>query len=149
VNNTAALTLKMTLQLFNESFLNAADYAPDRPYSRNSAFLTGSRSAPIRRAVLSRVSRRPAARLSYWTQGSLVLSGGTNNTQINTGLGYPWRNYLFMLVRSAGTRANGELDWPDPLLGLKFEANMLLLPVPAHPLESPDGAGLFTAWPEH
>ena len=31
-----------------------------------------------------------------------------------------------MLIRSAGTRANGELDWPDPLIGLKFEANMLI-----------------------
>ena len=30
-----------------------------------------------------------------------------------------------MLVRSSGTRANGELDWPDPIIGLKFEANML------------------------
>jgi hypothetical protein len=66
-----------------------------------------------------------AGTTQYWTQGSLPLSGGTNNIQLNTALGYPWRSYLFMLVRSAGTRANGQADWPDPVIGIKFEANML------------------------
>jgi len=27
---------------------------------------------------------------------------------------------------SGGSRANGETNWPDPLIGLKFEANMIL-----------------------
>src|SRR5262249_14905582 len=62
----------------------------------------------------------------YWTMGNLTLSAGANNIQVGTGLGYLWRTYLWMLVRSAGTRANGELDWPDPLTGIKFEANMLV-----------------------
>jgi hypothetical protein len=30
------------------------------------------------------------------------------------------------LYDSGGTRATGETDWPDPLTGLKFEANFLL-----------------------
>lgn len=63
----------------------------------------------------------------YWTQGSVpVAAAGTINQQLITGLGYPFRAYLFMYVDTNGTRATGETDWPDPLIGLKFEANFLL-----------------------
>jgi hypothetical protein len=68
-----------------------------------------------------------AGATQYWTQGNQPpLGAGTNNIQLPPGLGYPWRMYLFELVRTAGTRANGALDFPDPLVSLKFEANMLL-----------------------
>jgi hypothetical protein len=62
----------------------------------------------------------------YWTQGSIPVPAGTINSQLITGLGYPFREYLFLLYDSGGTRATGETDWPDPLTGLKFEANFLL-----------------------
>lgn len=62
----------------------------------------------------------------YWTQGSLPAPAGTINSQLITGLGYPFRQYLFMLYDSGGTRSVGESDWPDPVTGLKFEANFLL-----------------------
>jgi hypothetical protein len=62
----------------------------------------------------------------YWTQGSIPAPAGTINSQLITGLGYPFREYLFVLYDSGGTRATGESDWPDPLQGLKFEANFLL-----------------------
>lgn len=66
----------------------------------------------------------------YWTQGSVSGLGGTINQQLITGLGYPFREYLFMNRGSDGTRATGETNWPDPLIGLKFEANMLLSNLP-------------------
>lgn len=47
-----------------------------------------------------------------------------------TGLGYPFREYLFLLRDATGSRATGETNWPDPLIGLKFEANMLLSNMP-------------------
>lgn len=62
----------------------------------------------------------------YWTQGSIPVPAGTINSQLITGLGYPFREYLFVLYDSGGTRSVGESDWPDPLTGLKFEANFLL-----------------------
>jgi hypothetical protein len=62
----------------------------------------------------------------YWTQGSIPVPAGTINSQLITGLGYPFREYFFILYDSGGTRATGETDWPDPLTGLKFEANFLL-----------------------
>jgi hypothetical protein len=62
----------------------------------------------------------------YWTQGSIAAPAGSINSQLITGLGYPFREYLFLLYDSGGTRATGETDWPDPLIGLKFEANFLL-----------------------
>jgi hypothetical protein len=63
----------------------------------------------------------------YWTQGSVTVAGATTiNQQLITGLGYPFREYIFIYYDIGGTRATGETDWPDPLIGLKFEANFLL-----------------------
>lgn len=124
VNNTAALTLKMTTNAQATVFTQV-------PSVNGSLRVRGTQQfywEPKRADKAGRpIQAEPpaAGTTQYWTQGSLVLSSGTNNTQINTALGYPWRNYLFMLVRSSSTRANGEADWPDPLIGLKFEANLL------------------------
>src|SRR5262245_28055626 len=125
VNNTAALTLVMSTNTSANLFTTPPTSAPTVRISGTQVFYwepkaTDKQGRPI--------SKRPVAAgtTQYWTQGNVVLSGGTNNAQLNTGLGYPWRNYLFMLVRSSGTRANGELDWPDPLIGVKFEANLLV-----------------------
>lgn len=61
----------------------------------------------------------------YWTQGSIPIAGaGQINQQLITGLGYPFRSYLFAYY--AATRAAGETNWPATLTGLKFEANYLL-----------------------
>lgn len=61
----------------------------------------------------------------YWTQGSIPIAGaGQINQQLITGLGYPFRSYLFAYY--AATRAAGETAWPTTLTGLKFEANFLL-----------------------
>jgi hypothetical protein len=124
VNNTASLTLVMTLNA-SASLYSAAPTNPPSVRIRGTQLFywepkkTDKAGRPISQ------SPPAAGTTQYWTQGNLSLSGGTNNIQVGTALGYPWRNYLFMLIRSAGTRANGELDWPDPLIGLKFEANML------------------------
>ena len=83
------------------------------------------------RRKISRVARFRAPRqrngtTQYWTQGSFPIPAGTINSQLITGLGYPFRCYFFLLYDSGGTRATGETDWPDPMTGLKFEANFLL-----------------------
>ena len=125
VNNTAALTLQMTVN-------NSANLYTTAPTTFGSLRVRGTQVFYWEPKATDKqgrpISDQPPASgtTQYWTQGSLPLSGGTNNTQINTALGYPWRSYLFMLVRSSGTRANGAQDWPDPLIGLKFEANMLV-----------------------
>lgn len=124
VNNTAALTLVMTMNTSANLFSTPPTSAPSVRIRGTQVFYWEPKKADKQGRP---ISGRPlaAGTTQYWTLGNLLLAGGTNNQQLNTGLGYPWRNYLFMLVRSAGTRANGELDWPDPLIGLKFEANML------------------------
>lgn len=75
-----------------------------------------------------RIAGQPPANgtTQYWTQGSIPAPAGAINAQLITGLGYPFRVYMFILYDSGGTRATGETDWPDPLIGLKFEANFLL-----------------------
>lgn len=67
----------------------------------------------------------------YWTQGSVAANPGTLNQQLITGLGYPFRSYLFMLragasSTSASSRVAGDTAWPATFNSLKFEANMLL-----------------------
>jgi hypothetical protein len=125
VNNTAALTLVMTYNTSGNLFSAAPTSAPSVRIRGTQVFYWEPKKTD--RAGRPIAQSPPAAGTTqYWTQGNLTMSGGTNNTQLNTALGYPWRNYVFMLVRSSGTRANGELDWPDPITGIKFEANMLV-----------------------
>jgi hypothetical protein len=124
VNNTAALTLVMSLNTSTALFATPPTSAPSVRIRGTQLFYWEPKATDKAGRQIN--AKPPAAGTTqYWTQGNLPLSGGTNNIQVGTALGYPWRSYLFMLVRSAGTRANGELDWPDPLIGLKFEANML------------------------
>jgi len=125
VNNTAALTLVMSYNTSANLFSTPPTTLPSVRIRGTQVFYwepkkSDKQGRPIAGKPLA------AGTTQYWTQGSQTLSSGTNNQQLNTGLGYPWRNYLFMLIRSAGTRANGELDWPDPLIGIKFEANLLV-----------------------
>jgi hypothetical protein len=125
VNNTAALTLVMATNSSANLFTTPPTTFPTVRVRATQVFYwepkaTDRQGRPIQGKPLA------SGTTQYWTQGNLALTGGTNNQQLPTGLGYPWRSYLMMLVRSAGTRANGELDWPDPLIGLKFEANMLV-----------------------
>lgn len=124
VNNTAALTLVMSMNTSAALFSTPPTSAPSvRIRGTQLFYWEPKRSDKAGRPIAQ--SPPAAGTTQYWTQGSMPLSGGTNNIQLNTALGYPWRTYLFMLVRSAGTRANGQADWPDPMIGIKFEANML------------------------
>lgn len=124
VNNTAALTLVMSTNTSSNMFTTPPTSAPSVRIRGTQVFYwepkaTDKQGRPISKKPMA------AGTTQYWTMGNLPFSGGANNQQVNTGLGYPWRNYIWMLVRSAGTRAQGELDWPDPITGIKFEANML------------------------
>lgn len=124
VNNTAALTLVMSVNQSATLFTTPPTNPPSVRIRGTQLFYWEPKGMD---KAGRQINQKPPASgtTQYWTQGNLPLSGGTNNIQVGTALGYPWRSYLFMLVRTAGTRANGELDWPDPLIGLKFEANML------------------------
>jgi hypothetical protein len=124
VNNTAALTLVMSVNTSASLFTTPPTSAPSVRIRGTQLFYWEPKKADKAGRPIAQ-SPPAAGTTQYWTQGSLPLSGGTNNIQVGTALGYPWRTYLFMLVRNAGTRANGQLDWPDPLIGIKFEANML------------------------
>ena len=124
VNNTASLTLKYSL--------NATATVFSTPTGTLSVRVRGSQSfywEPKKADKQGRpISGQPpaAGTTQYWTQGSVAIAGsGLINQQLITALGYPFREYLFLLRDNAGSRANGETNWPDPLIGLKFEANML------------------------
>lgn len=125
VNNTASLTLKITTAPLSNTFTTATGTLSLSVKGTQSFYFQPRKAdkmgAPIQGAP-------PAAGTTqYWTQGSLAIAGsGTINSQLITGLGYPWREYLFLMRDATGSRSAGETNWPDPLVGLKFEANFLL-----------------------
>lgn len=122
VNNTATLTVIIALNGATTAFTGATAW---------SVRIRGTQEfywEPRKRDSQGReIAGAPPAKgtTQYWTQGSIPISAaGTINQQLITGLGYPFRSYAFMYV--ATTRASGETNWPDPLIGLKFEANFLI-----------------------
>jgi hypothetical protein len=131
VNNTASLTLKMSQ---NTLATTSGPFATNFP-TASALRVRGSQRfywEPKKADKQGRpIQGSPPASgtTQYWTQGSVpIAAAGTINQQLITGLGYPWRQYLFAYYDNSGvpSRANGEAAWPDPILGIKFEANMLL-----------------------
>jgi hypothetical protein len=121
VNNTATLTLIIQLNSAVTAFTGATAW---------SVRIRGTQEfywEPRKKDAQGRdIAGAPPAKgtTQYWTQGSVPISAaGTINQQLITGLGYPFRCYILEYV--ATTRASGETNWPDPLIGLKFEANFL------------------------
>lgn len=123
VNNTASLTLRFSLNPTTSIF--------GTPTGTLLMRVRGSQSFYWEPKQVDKqgnpISTEPpaAGTTQYWTQGTTTLGAGTANQPINTGLGYPWRMYGYLLRDAGGSRANGETNWPDPLIAQKFEANMI------------------------
>jgi len=124
VNNTASLTLRMTLNPTATVFTTPTGVLSVR-IKGSQSFYWEPKQADKQGNPIS--GQPPASGTTqYWTQGSFGIAGaGVINAQLVTGLGYPWRSYGFLYRDNTGARAGGETNWPDPLIGLKFEANML------------------------
>jgi hypothetical protein len=131
VNNTASLTLKITQ---NTLATASGPFATNFP-TASAVRIRGTQRFYWEPKKADKQGRPiqgspPAAGTTqYWTRGSVpIAAAGTINQQLITGLGYPWRMYLFVYYDNSAvpSRANGEGGWPDPVLGIKFEANMLI-----------------------
>ena len=124
VNNTATLTVLMTLNAATTAFTGATAWSV-RVRGLQEFYWEPRKADKQGREI---AGAPPAnGTTQYWTQGSIpIAAAGTINQQLITGLGYPFRSYLFLYRDATGSRANGESNWPDPLIGLKFEANFLL-----------------------
>lgn len=124
VNNTATITLLMTLNSAVTAFTGATAWSV-RVRGMQEFYWEPRKQDKQGRQIAG--SPPAKGTTQYWTQGSIpIAAAGVINQQLITGLGYPFRNYLFLYRDSTGSRANGETAWPDPLQGLKFEANFLL-----------------------
>jgi hypothetical protein len=124
VNNTASLTVLMVTNTASTALAGALTASSLRVRGMQEFYWEPRKQDKQGRAI---AGQPPAnGTTQYWTQGSIPAPAGTINSQLITGLGYPFREYLFLLYDSGGTRATGETDWPDPLTGLKFEANFLI-----------------------
>jgi hypothetical protein len=124
VNNTATITVLMTLNAATTAFTGATVWSV-RVRGLQEFYWEPRKADKQGRPI---AGAPPAnGTTQYWTQGSIpIAAAGTINQQLITGLGYPFREYLFLYRDASGSRANGESNWPDPLIGLKFEANFLL-----------------------
>lgn len=61
----------------------------------------------------------------FWASNNYPLTAGNvPGQQLSTGLGYPIRNIIFMLLDQNNSRATGDADWPDPVT-LTVEKNQL------------------------
>lgn len=125
VNNTATLTVLLTLNAVGSVATGAPSAWSVRVRGLQEFYWEPKKQDKQGRQI---AGAPPAnGTTQYWTQGSVpIAAAGTINQQLITGLGYPFRTYLFLYRDSTGSRANGEANWPDPLIGLKFEANFLL-----------------------
>lgn len=124
VNNTASLTVLLVTNTASTAIASALTASSLRVRGMQEFYWEPRKEDKQGRQI----SGTPPANgtTQYWTQGSFPIPAGTINSQLITGLGYPFRCYFFLLYDSGGTRATGETDWPDPMTGLKFEANFLL-----------------------
>jgi len=124
VNNTASLTVLLVTNTASTAIAGALTASSLRVRGLQEFYWEPRKQDKQGREI---AGQPPAnGTTQYWTQGSIPVPAGTINSQLITGLGYPFREYLFLLYDSGGTRATGESDWPDPFTGLKFEANFLI-----------------------
>lgn len=125
VNNTASLTLKMTTNLLANVFTTVTGTLSLNVKGTQDFYWEPKKADKAGNPISG--SPPAAGTTQYWTQGSVPIAGaGVINQQLITGLGYPFREYHFLYRDGSGTRSGGETNFPDPLIGLKFEANMLL-----------------------
>lgn len=125
VNNTASLTLRFSLNATATVFTTPTGTLLVRVRGQQEFYWEPKKADKQGRQIQD--APPASGTTQYWTQGSLAIAGAaTINNQLITGLGYPFRTYLFLLRDTGGSRANGETNFPDPLIGLKFEANMLV-----------------------
>jgi len=125
VNNTASLTLRFTINSTANVFATPTGTLLVRVRGSQDFYWEPKKAD----AMGNPISGQPPASgtTQYWTQGSVAVAGaGTINQPLVTALGYPFREYLFMLRDASGARAAGETNWPDPLIGIKYEANMIV-----------------------
>lgn len=126
VNNTASLTVKLSTNTLSNIYSAAPNGGTPLSLRVQGTQVYYWQPMTHDKAGRPIMDKPPASgSTQYWTQGNITVSAGTVNQQVNTALGYPWRQYMFMLTDSTGSRAQGESDWPDPLIQLKFEANSL------------------------
>jgi hypothetical protein len=125
VNNTAALTLRFTINSTANVFATPTGTLSVRVRGSQDFYWQPRKTD----AMGNPISGQPpaAGTTQYWTQGSVAVAGaGTINQPLVTALGYPFREYLFLLRDNTGARSGGETNWPDPLIALRYEANNLV-----------------------
>jgi len=57
----------------------------------------------------------PGTRQCWQQEDDSGIPASTHTTKITNGIGYGYRNVILKLMRAGTSRANGELDYPDPL----------------------------------
>lgn len=61
----------------------------------------------------------------YWNKTDYTVNAGSMSPQLTSSVGFPVRNLIFVLQDNAGSRSQGEADWPDPFK-LQLQSNIIV-----------------------
>lgn len=114
-NQNAAATFKLRLTLAKVADIATGTLPTTLPTVRVRAFAECWDQPEIQTAGATNQINPPALNSTqFWTSQVYAVASGQNTIRL-TRVGNYVRNLIFVLRRTAGTRANGSSDWADPL----------------------------------
>jgi hypothetical protein len=113
-NQNAAATFKLRLTLAKNTDLGSGTFPTTLPTVRVRAFAECWDQPEASTAGATNQITPPAMNTTqFWTEQVFAVASGQNTIRL-TRVGNYIRNLIFILKRTAGTRAQGDTDWADP-----------------------------------
>lgn len=111
-NQNAAATFKLRLTLSAAATIYGGTVPTTMPTARVRAWLNAWDQPEQSSAGQMNSTTPPAMNTTqYWTEQQYTVNAGDNTIRL-TRMGNYVRNFIFVFRRTAGTRANGDADWP-------------------------------------
>jgi hypothetical protein len=115
-NKSSSSSFKITIVL--DASTNVYSTAPTTLGTVRLRIVEDGYTEPLAADAMGRpLSQAPpaAGAIQYWAFESQTLNTGAAKYAVQNGLGFSIRNLIFKLTDSTGSRAQGDLDWPDPV----------------------------------
>lgn len=114
-NQNAAATFKLRLTLSANTTIYSVVPATTQPTVRVRVFLEAWDQPEVQSGGAVNQLTPPAVNSTgFWSEQIFNVNAGQQTIRL-TRVGNYIRNLIFIYRRTAGTRANGQSDWPDPL----------------------------------
>jgi hypothetical protein len=114
-NQNAASSYTLRLTLAGNGTIYSSVPATTQPNVRVRLYLEAWDQPEVSTNGIANQTTPPAMNTTqFWSEQIFPVNSGQQTIRL-TRMGNYIRNLVFVYRRSAGTRANGEADWPDPL----------------------------------